>query len=130
MDRAAREGIKFYSGKATYRKTFDLPTELAGAGRRVALDLGELKDVAEVRLNAKDLGVLWTKPFRVEITGVAKPAGNVLEIDIVNLWTNRVIGDAAIPPGQRLTRTNIEFKPDDPLLPSGLFGPVRLQSID
>jgi len=124
------KGIKFYSGKATYRKTFDLPPGLAGAGRRVALDLGELKDVAEVRLNGKDLGVLWTKPFRVEISGAAKPAVNVLEIDIVNLWTNRVTGDAALPPGQRLTRTNIEFKPDDPLLPSGLFGPVRLQSID
>lgn len=124
------QGIKYYSGKATYHKTFDLPPALAGTGRRVALDLGELKDVAEVRLNGKNLGVLWTKPFRVEITGVLKPSGNVLEIDIVNLWTNRVIGDASLPRERRLARTNLEFKPDEPLLPSGLFGPVSIQSIN
>ena len=124
------QGVKYYSGKATYHKTFDLPTSLAGEGRRVALDLGELRDVAEVRLNGKNLGILWTKPFRVEITGAAKPGGNMLEIDVVNLWANRVIGDAALPPEQRLTRTNIEPKPGESLLPSGLFGPVRLQSIE
>ena len=123
-------GIKFYSGKATYRKTFDLPLAMRGATGRMALDLGELKDVAQVRLNGKDLGVLWTRPFRVEITEAAKPTGNVLEIDIVNLWTNRVIGDAALPPEHRLTKTNIEFKKDDPLLESGLLGPVELQSIE
>jgi hypothetical protein len=123
-------GIKYYSGKATYHKAFDLPPALLSADARVALELGDLRDVAQVRLNGEDLGVLWTKPFRLEITQASKPAGNVLEIDIINLWSNRVIGDASLPHEQRLTRTNIEFKPDDPLLPSGLFGPVRLQSID
>jgi len=123
-------GIKYYSGKATYHKTFDLPPALRGTSARVALDLGKLKDVAQVRLNGKGLGVLWTKPFRVEITEAAKPTGNVLEIDVVNLWTNRVIGDAMLPPEQRLAKTNIEFKKDDPLLESGLLGPVELQSIE
>jgi hypothetical protein len=96
----------------------------------MALDLGEVKYVAQVRLNGRDLGVLWTKPFRVEITDAVKPSGNLLEIDVVNLWPNRIIGDAALPPEKRFTRTNISFKKDDPLLESGLLGPVRLQVIE
>jgi len=123
------QGIKYYSGKATYRKTFELPQGLRGARTRMALDLGEVKNVAQVRLNGKDLGVLWTKPFRVEISAAVKPAANVLEIDVVNLWPNRIIGDAALPPERRLTRTNINYKKDDPLLESGLLGPVTLQVI-
>jgi hypothetical protein len=123
------EGIKYYSGTATYRKSFDLPAALRNSRRRIALDLGEVKYVAQVRLNGKDLGVLWTKPFLVEISDAVKPSGNLLEIDIVNLWPNRVIGDAALPPERRFTRTNISYKKDDPLLESGLLGPVRLQVI-
>jgi hypothetical protein len=124
------EGIKYYSGTATYRKLFDLPAALLDSRRRIALDLGEVKYVAQVRLNGKDLGALWTKPFRVEITNVVKPSGNLLEIDVVNLWPNRIIGDAALPPERRFTRTNIRYKKDDPLLESGLLGPVRLQVIE
>jgi hypothetical protein len=137
-------GIKFYSGKATYEKTFDLPASLpspdqpsVGAGRgqrestpgeRLYLDLGKVKDLAEVRLNGKDLGVVWTAPWQVEITDVVQPAGNKLQIDVVNLWPNRLIGDAALPPEKRLTVTNVKkFKPDSPLLESGLLGPVTLQ---
>ncbi len=123
------EGIKYYSGKATYRKIFDLSEELRRRDKRIALDLGELRNVAQVRLNGKDLGILWTKPFRVEITGSVKLSENILEIDIINLWPNRIIGDAASPPERRFTRTNISFKPDQPLLESGLLGPVRLQTI-
>jgi hypothetical protein len=89
-----------------------------------------VKYVAQVRLNGKDLGALWTKPFRVEITNAVKPSGNLLEIDVVNLWPNRLIGDAALPPERRFTRTNISYKKDDPLLESGLLGPVRLQIIE
>ena len=124
------QGIKYYSGKATYRKTFELPQGLRGARTRMALDLGEVKNLAQVRLNGKYLGVLWTKPFRVEITAAVKPAANVLEVDVVNLWPNRIIGDAALPPERRLTRTNINYKKDDPLLESGLLGPVTLQVIE
>jgi hypothetical protein len=123
------EGIKYYSGTATYHKSFDLPAALRNPRGRIALDLGEMKYVAQVRLNGKDLGVLWTKPFRVEISDAVKPSGNLLEIDIVNLWPNRIIGDAALPPERRFTRTNISYKKDDALLESGLLGPVRLQVI-
>ncbi|MBZ5563217.1 MAG: discoidin domain-containing protein [Acidobacteriia bacterium] len=124
------DGIKYYSGTATYRKPFDLPNVLRGPQTRVALDLGEVKYIARVRLNGKDLGVVWTKPFRVEITGAAKPTGNLLEVEVVNLWPNRLIGDAALPPDRRYAHTNVSYKKDDPLLESGLLGPVRLQSIE
>jgi hypothetical protein len=120
------EGIKFYSGTATYRKTFDLPAALQQPGLEIALDLGEVKNVAQVRLNGKDLGVAWTKPFRVIVTNAVKPAANALEIDVVNLWPNRLIGDAALPEEKRFGRTNVQYKKDDPLLESGLLGKVTL----
>ena len=85
--------------------------------------------MAQVRLNGKDLGVVWTAPWQVEITDAVKPAGNRLEIDVVNLWPNRLIGDSALPPEKRLTKTNVpKFKKDSPLLPSGLLGPIILQT--
>jgi hypothetical protein len=124
------DGIKFYSGTATYRKSFDLPPGLSGSHARVALDLGDVKYVAQVRLNGIDLGPLWTKPFRVEITKALKPAGNVLEIDVANLWPNRIIGDSRLPPERRYTHTNIVYTEDTPLWESGLLGPVRLESIE
>ena len=121
-------GIKYYSGKAVYEKTFDLSQALRQPGQRLRLDLGKVKDVAQVRLNGKDFGVVWTAPWHVEITDVVKPAGNRLEIDVVNLWPNRLIGDAALLPEEHLTKTNARAHTmDSPLLPSGLLGPVTLQ---
>jgi hypothetical protein len=119
-------GIKYYSGKATYRKTFDVPADLRQGGR-LRLNLGMVKEVAEVRLNGKKLGVVWTEPFSVELTNAIKPSGNELEIDVVNLWPNRMIGDAALPAEKRWTRSNISLDPKAPLLASGLLGPVVLQ---
>jgi hypothetical protein len=123
-------GIKYYSGTATYQKTFNIPPELRETMTPIALDLGEVKYVAQVRLNGKDLGPLWTKPFRVEITSALERTGNVLEIDVVNLWCNRVMGDALLPPEQRFTRTNITYQKDVPLMESGLLGPVKFQIIE
>lgn len=116
------EGIKYYSGSATYVKRFDMPN--LAAQKRYFLDIGVVKDIAELTLNGKKLGILWTSPWRIEITGIIKATDNVLEIQVTNLWPNRLIGDAALPPEKRLTHTNIEFKKDAPLLPSGLLGPV------
>ncbi len=124
------EGIKYYSGTAAYRKHFDLPPGINGAGKRIALDLGSVKYVARVRLNGKDLGVVWTAPWRVEITEAVKRAGNELEIKVVNLWPNRIIGDASLPPAERYAKTNIVYKKGDPLLDSGLLGPVTIESIE
>jgi len=96
---------------------------------RLCLDLGDVRNLATVRLNGRALGTLWTPPFRVEITGVARPAGNELEIEVVNLWPNRLIGDARLPPEQRRTATNVQtITKDSPLLPAGLLGPVTVQA--
>ena len=88
---------------------------------------GNVKNLAEVRLNGKNLGVLWALPFRVEVTDAIKPTGNNLEIEVVNFWPNRIIGDQSLPPEKRFTRTNIrKLTKDTPLMDSGLLGPVRI----
>ncbi len=116
------ENIKYYSGKATYIKHFDA----AGiqTGKSYFLETGVVRNIAELTLNGKKLGILWTAPWRVEVTGLLKPSGNVLEIVVVNCWPNRLIGDAALPQEKRVTRTNITFKKNAPLMASGLLGPV------
>lgn len=115
------EGIRHYAGTAVYRKIFDAP-----AGVTV-LDLGRVRELARVRLNGRDLGVVWAPPFQVDMTGLLKPNGNTLEIEVVNFWANRVIGDEARPAAERFTKTNIRtLLPTTPLMPSGLLGPVRL----
>ncbi|MFZ2641462.1 MAG: glycosylhydrolase-like jelly roll fold domain-containing protein, partial [Verrucomicrobiia bacterium] len=119
-------GIKFYSGTASYQKQFDAPRSTLD-GQRLFLDLGDLRELAEVRLNGRSLGIVWAPPFRVEITGALKPTGNVLQIEVCNFWPNRIIGDESLPPEKRFTKTNIrKLTKDTPLMPSGLFGPVTL----
>jgi hypothetical protein len=121
--------IQYYSGAAVYRTTFDLPTgeQSTGGEQRWWIDLGAVKNVAAVKLNGKELGVSWTEPFRVEMTGHVLPKGNELAVEVTNLWPNRLIGDRHLPRDERQTRTNIrKFTEDSPLLESGLLGPVRL----
>lgn len=142
------DGIRYYSGKATYKKMFDLPH---GAKQPLYLDLGEVRNLAQVRLNGKDLGVVWTAPWRVAIGDAVREKDNILEIEVINLWPNRLIGDGKLPRDQRRTVTNvITYDPVLPkdfedsgcpvceerkktgkgpaLVPSGLLGPVVLQS--
>lgn len=148
-------GVKYFSGTATYRKSFDCP--LPKAHCPLYLDLGELKNLAEVKLNGKDLGILWKPPFRLEVTGLLKEKGNELEVKITNQWVNRLIGDEQLPVDRdwapkgtwtaflkKVPQWVTEGKPsptgriaftvyhhwdkDDKPLPSGLFGPVRLVS--
>ena len=121
------DGIRHYAGAAVYRTRFDVPQGLRGSGDRLVLDLGEVKHLAAVRLNGKPLGVLWAVPFRVDVTQAVKPAGNVLEVEVTNFWPNRLIGDAGLPAGKRITRTNVtKFDKDGPLHPGGLLGPVGI----
>jgi hypothetical protein len=133
----SEQEIRYYSGKATYRKIFDLSDTATTANttnskaKQIFLDLGNVKEVAEVRLNGRKLGVLWCFPWRVDITKAVKPVGNVLEIDVINLWPNRVIGDLGLPKEKRLTKTHDAFRFDmltgtTPLIDSGLLGPVSL----
>ena len=124
------EGIKYYSGTATYRKSFDLSFK-KGNGERVYLDLGDVKHISSVRFNNKDLGVLWCTPWRIDITDYVKETGNFVEIDVINLWANRVIGDWKLPKEQRFTRTHDVFRFDmlrasTPLTDAGLLGPVSI----
>ena len=126
----SEEGIKFYSGTAIYRKTFQLP-EAPENGHQLILDLGELRELAEVRVNGQNLGVVWTKPARVNITRAVRAGDNELEVSVVNLWPNRLIGDASLPDEKRFTETNMrKFVATSPLLPSGLLGPVKILGQD
>jgi hypothetical protein len=125
------DSIKFFSGLATYRKTFDLPaaSRLTPHASRTFLNLGAVKNLARVRLNGRDLGVVWCAPWRVDVTDALKPGANELEITVANLWVNRLIGDAGLPAEKRRTWTSANpFKPDGALQESGLLGPVTLQS--
>lgn len=119
------DGIKYYSGTATYSKTFDL--DLLSISDEIILDLGKVHELAQVRLNGVDLGVAWTKPYQVNITTHVKAKDNKLEIDVVNLWPNRLIGDEFLPEKERFTQTNIrKFTKATQPLPSGLLGPVKI----
>ncbi|CAN5613079.1 hypothetical protein BH11ARM2_BH11ARM2_21690 [soil metagenome] len=116
------ESVRHYSGKAVYRKSFDAPPDAR------FLSLGTVRNMASVRLNGRDLGVAWCAPWRLAIPkGTLKAKGNLLEITVANLWANRLIGDAGLPPERRITKTTWSpYGADSPLLPSGLLGPVTL----
>ncbi|OAM87510.1 hypothetical protein AW736_22725 [Termitidicoccus mucosus] len=128
--RRPENGIKHYSGTAIYRKLFDLPS--ITSGRRVYLDLGSVASMARIRLNGHDLGTVWCAPWRIEITKAMKSTANHLEIEVVNTWANRLIADSGLPASERLTVAAESMRPqaDSPLMPAGLFGPVKLMLID
>lgn len=142
------DGIRYYSGAATYRRQFSWREKLPPAAG-VALDLGKVASLASVTLNGKDLGTVWKPPYQVEVTEALRDGENTLEIRAVNMWVNRLIGDEHLPedcernsqgevvawpqwildgkrsPTGRYTFSSIHFwSKDDPLLRSGLLGPV------
>jgi len=148
-------GVKYFSGTATYSRTINLPADMFGPNRRWYLDLGQVQVMAQVKLNDQDLGLCWKPPYRVEITEAAQAGANTLEIGVVNLWPNRMIGDEQLPedcnrnsngtlrawpqwvldgkssPTGRFTFTSWKlWKKDEPLLESGLLGPVILQAAE
>jgi len=143
--------VRFFSGTATYRHTFRVASALLAPGRAVYLDLGQVAVIARVRVNGEDLGILWTRPFRMEVTKTLRAGDNTLEVEVTNLWVNRMIGDEQLPedsartadglltswpqwllegkpsPTQRRTfATYRVWKKDSPLQESGLLGPVSL----
>jgi len=124
-------GIKFYSGTAVYEKSFDLPVSPAPSpGEKLLLDLGSVRELAEIKVNGKSCGIVWCPPFRADISAAVKPGENKLEVGVVNFWPNRIIGDASLPPAERFTRTNIrKLTAKTPLEPAGLFGPVQLLTV-
>ncbi|MGA2683829.1 MAG: glycosyl hydrolase [Verrucomicrobiota bacterium] len=150
----ADPGVKYFSGTATYSRVFDLPADLPGSRRELWLDLGAVKNLAEVSLNGKSLGILWKPPFRVNVTAAARPGRNTLEIKVTNLWPNRLIGDEQLPPdcewngkalkswpqwlldgkpsptGRVTFTTWHHWGPDASLLDSGLLGPVTVHAAE
>jgi hypothetical protein len=118
--------VRDYSGSAIYTKNFELPA--LRPGERVVLDLGEVKVLAAVKLNGHDLGVVWKTPYALDITRALQSGKNSLEVRVVNTWVNRLVTDAGLPAEKRLTwTTDNPYHPSDPLLPSGLLGPVFLR---
>jgi hypothetical protein len=147
----ADPGVKYFSGTATYNKTFQLPPNFSAKDYKLFLDLGHVAVMAQVKLNNKVLGVLWKPPFRIDVTETLKTGANALELKVVNLWVNRMIGDEQLPedsdrkpdgtlnswprwlldyrpsPSGRITFTSWRlWKKDSSLRQSGLIGPVRI----
>ncbi|SNR77060.1 Glycosyl hydrolases family 2, sugar binding domain [Lutibacter agarilyticus] len=146
------ENIKYYSGTAIYRKTFNFDTKKTGKTERYILDLGKVSIAAEVILNGKNLGVLWIAPFIIDITKELKQGENTLEIKVTNQWTNHLIGDErfsatdgydktaismpdwyinneTMPKSKRTTFTTAQFyNKNSRLLSAGLLGPVQIKN--
>jgi hypothetical protein len=121
------EGIKHFSGTATYAKSIAVPASWIKPGARIWLDLGAVKNLAQVTLNGKDLGIVWTQPFRVDMTSALRPGGNQLEVRVTNGWANRIIGDRQPNAPKQYTFTTPKFyKATAPLWASGLLGPVGI----
>jgi hypothetical protein len=121
-------GVKYFSCTATYRKQLDASKDWFKPGAKVMLDLGTVKEIAEIEINGKPVGgILWKPPFRVDVTSALKPGSNDIAVKVTNLWPNRMIGD--LQPGATKAYTWTDFRPfkaDSPLLDSGLLGPVTI----
>ena len=124
------EGIKGYSGVASYRTTFDLPA--SAADQQMFVAVGLVKEIARVTLNGRQLGVAWCPPWRVRVPrGSLKDRGNELVITVANTWHNRLCADQALPEKERLTRVGHDLHEQaarQGLQPAGLLGPVRVMA--
>jgi hypothetical protein len=125
----ADSGIRYFSGTATYDKDIVAPAAWFNTGARLLLDLGVVHEIASVEVNGKPVGIAWKSPYRIDVTGALRPGHNHIKIAVTNLWVNRLIGDAQPNAARRYTFTDIvPYRATDPLLPSGLLGPIRFIS--
>jgi hypothetical protein len=128
---SADDGVKYFSGTATYSKDIVAKAAWLKPGAKVILDLGQVKEIAEVSVNGKAaVGILWKLPYRADVTSLLKPGENKIEIKVTNLWPNRIIGDQQ--PNAKKQYAWLDYRPfkaDTPLLPSGLLGPVKLLKV-
>ena len=121
------EGVKYFSGTATYTRKLDAPAAWFKTSSHIWIDLGDVKNIAEISINGKSLGTVWKRPFRVDATSALKPGANNIVIIVTNLWVNRIIGDRQPNAAKEYTFTSMPFyKPTSKLLPSGLLGPVQI----
>ena len=126
--------MQHFSGTAVYNTEFSVDQKLIKSGNPLWLNLGKVNISAAVKLNGTDLGVVWCSPWQTDVSKALKPGVNILTIEVVNLWPNRMIGDGKLPEAQRRTKSNITGyyrKPhnggEHTLYPSGLIGPVTLR---
>jgi hypothetical protein len=123
----AEPGIRYFSGTGTYVKQIEASKAWFQKGQKIVLDLGDVKNIAEVIVNGKSVGVIWKQPFQIDVTNSLKQGTNTLEIKVTNLWVNRLIGDLQPGVSKKITYTTQPFyQADSALLPSGLLGPVRI----
>ncbi|MBC8096972.1 MAG: hypothetical protein H7Y43_14290 [Akkermansiaceae bacterium] len=131
LTESTNAGVRYFSGTATYTKTFDWNPSAKASNQKSEhwLDLGDVQVMAQVKLNGHDLGTVWKPPFRVDISAALKPGRNTLAVRVANLWPNRMIGDVALPAAERFTWSSHEpFTKDSPLPKSGLLGPVTIRT--
>lgn len=123
----ADPGVRYFSGMATYTSSFVLPKSVK-SGAPLWLNLGEVGEIAEVSVNGKHVGYAWHKPYRVDLSGAVRNGVNSVEVKVANLWVNRLIGDAQ-PGAKKVTWTSFPtYSADAALRPSGLIGPVTLET--
>ncbi len=122
-------GVRYFSGTGTYHAT--IPAPAFHPGEQVLLRFTDIREIAHVRINGKDAGTVWAHPFEIRVDPWLHPGSNHLDIDVTNLWPNRIIGDLQPGVEQRITHTNIRsYHRNSPLLPSGLIGPVSWVIVD
>ncbi|MEY2792324.1 MAG: hypothetical protein RJA76_316 [Bacteroidota bacterium] len=124
LDQHSDPGVKYFSGEATY--TNKIEVNAFAKGEKVEIDLGEVKNLAEVYLNGKYLKTVWKKPFVVDITDNFNIGRNTLEVKVINSWVNRLVGDAQ-PGANKITFIPMPvIRADSKTEPSGLLGPVKI----
>jgi hypothetical protein len=129
-------GVKYFSGTATYTRNVQAPAGWFRPGQRLFLDLGKVRDLAEVNVNGKSVGMVWAPPYRLDVTTALKPGLNHLAIKVTNEWTNRIVGDQLLPPDKRILsqagptppRGGFFFGPREPA-ESGLLGSVSFTAV-
>ena len=122
---SSNDSIRYYSGTAFYKSGFRIET--SPVDKKVYLSIGPVNGMARVSINGNYAGGLWTAPWRVDISGLVKEGENKIEVEIVNTWVNRLVGDSKLVPDKRKTWCFVNpFRPDTPLCPSGMTGPVRI----
>ncbi|MBL7877027.1 MAG: glycoside hydrolase [Cyclobacteriaceae bacterium] len=123
-------GVKYFGGTVTYKKEFTLDKAWFKPGNKFILDLGIVKDIAEISVNGKVIGTLWKLPYQIDITSALKQGTNSLEIKVTNQWTNRIAGDEANPNNKVLAGAGLRFGGGNTkLIESGLMGPVTVKQI-
>ena len=123
-------GVKYFSGTATYHKTFEVPADWISGHRRLVLDLGGVKNLAEVSVNGRSLGIVWHAPYRVEVSSALKPGVNELAVRVTNSWVNRLIGDQQAGVTRKYAVADVTpYGAGSPLQGSGLLGPVVVYSV-